>query len=386
MPSMRIEVLRQQLRDARAVPDPDAPDSPEARALADGQARLRIDRFALTANNVTYAAFGDAMGYWRFFPATAADRGVVPVWGFAEVVESRHGALPLGERFYGFWPMASHLVVTPSRVGSDGFTDGAPHRAELPSIYNRYLRGPAAPPDVEDRRALLQPLFTTAFLIDDFLAEARFFDAGQVLLSSASSKTAWSTAFCLSRRDPRERPRIVGLTSGGHLDAVRALGLYDEVCAYDDLERLDADVRSVYVDMAGSAPLRRQVHARWGDRLGHSAAVGGAHWQAIGGAEGLPGPRPTLFFAPAQAAKRAEPPPKGWGRDGPDGLPQRVDAAWRGLVAWLERPGAPTLHLDRAAGADATAQAWTRLVDGAIAPDVGLVRGLGAALDSSPGA
>jgi hypothetical protein len=44
--------------------------------LADGQVRVGIDRFALTSNNITYAAMGDAMQYWRFFPVSAdeADR------------------------------------------------------------------------------------------------------------------------------------------------------------------------------------------------------------------------------------------------------------------------------------------------------------------------
>ena len=35
----------------------------EPRELADGEVRLKIDRFALTANNITYAAFGDVMRY-----------------------------------------------------------------------------------------------------------------------------------------------------------------------------------------------------------------------------------------------------------------------------------------------------------------------------------
>ena len=46
-------------------------------ALFDG-----IDAFALTANNVTYAAFGGPpMNYWHFFPADDPAYGRVPVWG-----------------------------------------------------------------------------------------------------------------------------------------------------------------------------------------------------------------------------------------------------------------------------------------------------------------
>ena len=45
--------------------------------LADGMARLRVDAFALTANNVTYATFGEAMKYWDFFPASSPEFGRV---------------------------------------------------------------------------------------------------------------------------------------------------------------------------------------------------------------------------------------------------------------------------------------------------------------------
>ena len=40
-------------------------------ALADGQVRVAIARFALTSNNITYAAFGDAMNYWAFYPTAS---------------------------------------------------------------------------------------------------------------------------------------------------------------------------------------------------------------------------------------------------------------------------------------------------------------------------
>ena len=44
--------------------------------------RLAIVSFALTANNITYAAFGDAMNYWQFFPVPGDDGaawGCIPV-------------------------------------------------------------------------------------------------------------------------------------------------------------------------------------------------------------------------------------------------------------------------------------------------------------------
>ena len=52
--------------------------------------QLRVERFGLTANNVTYGAFGDQLGYWQFFAAPEG-WGRIPVWGFGEVVASRCG-------------------------------------------------------------------------------------------------------------------------------------------------------------------------------------------------------------------------------------------------------------------------------------------------------
>src|SRR3954447_21261296 len=104
-------------------------DSPPP-ALAAGQALLRVDSFGLTANNVTYAVFGDAMSYWKFFPVGAASEGWgrVPMWGFAEVV----GGESAGARVYGYLPPSSYLVVTPARVSGQGFVDASPHPQERP--------------------------------------------------------------------------------------------------------------------------------------------------------------------------------------------------------------------------------------------------------------
>ena len=89
--------------------------------LADGQALLEIEKYALTANNITYATVGDAFGYWNFFPTGQDDWGIVPVWGFAKVTASNHAEIAVGERLYGYLPMASHLVVQPGNVSGGGF-------------------------------------------------------------------------------------------------------------------------------------------------------------------------------------------------------------------------------------------------------------------------
>ena len=133
-------------------------------ALADGQVRVGISRFALTSNNITYAAMGDAMQYWQFFPvAPDADGtawGRIPVWGFATVQESHHPLLEVGEKLYGYWPMANTVDLTPGTISSAYFFDTAPHRAELHPVYNQYMRCSTDPfytADTEDLQALLRP-------------------------------------------------------------------------------------------------------------------------------------------------------------------------------------------------------------------------------------
>ncbi len=359
--SPRLLIDRRDLKRTRLVPDPDA-----TQPLHDGQALLAIERFALTANNITYAACGEAMKYWQFFPAPEAGFGCLPVWGFATVAVSKAEGVAVGRRVWGYFPAGSHLVVTPARVNAGGFFDAAPHRAELAAVYNQYGFTDADPlhrPELEGLIAVLRPLFITSFLIDDFLADNAFFGARQVLLSSASSKTAFGTAFCLAqRRGQPHAPPIVGLTSAGRVPFVEGLGCYDRVLAYDALPTLDGRVPSVYVDFAGDAALRRAVHERFAERLGHSASIGGTHWEALGSGGGLPGPRPTLFFAPAQVNKRSAPPPEGWGRAE---LMRRIGAAWGAFLGRVQQPGAePWVRIVERRGPAAVQAAYLELLEG----------------------
>ncbi len=299
---------------------------------ADGEVLFEIERFALTANNITYAVAGDsALGYWKFFPAPD-HWGRVPVWGFARVSTSKHPDVAVGERFYGYFAMGTHLVVKPQRIGSAGFIDGAPHRAALPPVYNHYARA------TDDRRGetaqmLLRPLFMTSFLLDDFLAYNDFFGAQRVIVSSASSKTSLGLAFELAHKR-KGRVTVAGLTAPANVAFVERLGFYDEVVTYAELESLDTNVESVFVDMAGNVNVLRRIHEHFNDALRHSCMVGATHWQdAARTAPTLPGPQPAMFFAPSHIQKRS----KEWG---PGGLERRVAPDWLDFVAdsprWFE--------------------------------------------------
>ena len=109
----------------------------ELAPLADGQVLLKIDRFALTANNVTYAVAGDMLGYWDFFPA-ADGWGRVPAMGWADVVESNHPGVEAGGRYYGWFPMAQYVSMTVG-VTADGLRDDGDHRQAHAPVYRSYV-------------------------------------------------------------------------------------------------------------------------------------------------------------------------------------------------------------------------------------------------------
>jgi Protein of unknown function (DUF2855) len=300
-------------------------DTPAAE-LASGQARLAVEKFGLTSNNITYAKFGEAMSYWRFFPA-ADGWGHMPVWGFAVVSESNEDALAVGTRVYGYLPPASELVVTPERVNERGFRDASAHRAELPGAYNAYSSTEADPfhdAEHEDLELLLRPLFFTSWLIDDFLADGGLLDGNALVLSSASSKTAIGLAFLLSRREDVE---VIGLSSRRGAEFARALGCYTDVLAYEEVPSL-LDRSSVYVDMAGDANVRESVHRHFDARLQHSMVVGATHHDRMGALpDDLPGPRPRFFFAPDQVSKRTSE----WGAAE---LERRLADGWEPFLEW----------------------------------------------------
>lgn len=344
-------VDRQDLGKAALEPAP----SPQDLVLQEGEALLEIERFALTANNITYGVIGDAFGYWRFFPATGEGRGRLPVWGFATVTRSAAADVPVGLRLYGYWPMSTHLVAR-LRPQGQGFQEVSPHRAQLPPTYNSYNLVPSDD-GMDDHRALLRPLFYTSFLLDDFLAEAGFWGAGTVILSSASSKTAMGLAWLLRRRGG---VKVVGLSSPANARKLEAFDLYDEVIPYARAGDLAALAPAVFVDFAGDRPVVEAVHTGLGDGLVQSVIVGATHYDARAGAvEVLPGPAPVLFFAPDHIRKRAAE----WGLAE---IETRFDAALRAFVA-----ASPWLTLVQHHGPQALEAVYRQVLDGRSSPELG---------------
>ncbi|MFZ1564504.1 DUF2855 family protein, partial [Sphingorhabdus sp.] len=178
---------------------------------------VQIDSFAMTANNITYGVFGkpsglfgNDQGYWDFFAERAAP-GRLPVWGFATVLVSDIEGVAPGDRFYGYYPMASHAVLIPGEISDSGFTDVTPRRTTLPPIYNRYQRVDAIPDyraEHHDLWPVYRPLFLTGWLIADQFEDDDDYGAEQVLIASASSKTAIGLGHAMKQR--ANRPRTIG--------------------------------------------------------------------------------------------------------------------------------------------------------------------------------
>lgn len=335
-----------------AVVDGPAPDP------APGEAVLRVDRVGLTANNVTYAVLGESMRYWQFFPpgprGLTPEQGIVPLWGFAEVTASTVPDVPVGQRVYGYLPSASHLVVRPDRVDATGFRDAADHRAGLPSPYQVYRAttgDPAYRPDREDLLVLFRPLFYTSFMLADQVADDDFAGARSLVLSSASSKTAYAAAFELHGRGPR----VVGLTSPGNLTFTRSLGCYDEVLPYDDIAALGAEP-TAYLDLSGAPAVRDALRRHLGAHLVRDIAVGLTSQIPNADAAG------EVFFAPVHMRKRRQ----DWGRDE---LERRFAAAWErfaGVVGgWLD--------VETGAGPQGLRAAWLDVLGGRTPPRAGRV-------------
>jgi len=333
---------------------------PDAASLPEDALLIKIDRFAFTANNITYAVLGDQLKYWQLFPAPEGF-GNIPVWGFGEVIASRHPGIAAGEILFGYLPMSTHLVIEAADVSKRGLRDAAAHRQGVAPVYNAYARvsgDPAFAGKQGDYQALLRPLFTLSFLVDDFLGENEFYGARRVMLSSASSKTAYGLAHLVHARGIR----VIGLTSAGNFDFVKSLGCYDDVVTYDRVTSLPAGQPVAYVDMAGNSGLRAQLHRHFGEQMKYSGIVGLTHRKSSPDEAGqvLPGAKPEFFFAPDHIRKRA----KDWG---PGGFNERFGAAWSGFVPMLDQ----WVNVSEGRGPAAVQAVYLDTLNGRVPPDQG---------------
>ena len=290
----------------------------EATSIADGEVLVKIDKFAYTSNNITYAVAADMVGYWKFFPALGEDAdgyGVIPVWGFADVVESKAEGVPVGDRLFGYFPPASHLKMIPTRIKEGRFIDGMEHRAQLPIVYNSYIRvhnEPGYNSDTDNARMLFFPLHMTSFCIWDSLQIKDWYGAEQIIILSASSKTSTGLGYALQADN--NAPHVIGVTSQRNLSAVEGFKIYDHCLSYDTIDQVDTTKPTVIIDMSGNADVLVKLHTKLGDQMKWCVNVGLTHWDKASpqAKEGIITERSGFFFAPGHIERRT----KEWGSVG----------------------------------------------------------------------
>ena len=294
-----MEVRKDQWSTTRVV------ETELATELGTDEVLLKVDRLALTANNISYASAGDSLGYWRFFPAEEG-WGRIPAMGWADVIASNHPQIAVGERVWGFFPMGTHLRIIAGNVSSQSFSDVSAHREGLAPVYANFDRASANPiyeEAREDQDSLLRGLFMTSWLVEDFLEVNDFFGAESCLITSASSKTSIALGHCVKQRG---KLASVALTSPGNAEFCKGLGCYDAVVTYDQLAQLDASEPVVMVDMAGSTQILSELHHHYGDNMKYSCRIGATHLEGFGELPAMPGATPEFFFAPGHLQSRSK--------------------------------------------------------------------------------
>jgi Protein of unknown function (DUF2855) len=336
-----------------------------APSIADGEILVKIDRFAFTANNITYAVLGDKLGYWQFFPPSNADTGwgIIPVWGFADVIASKAPDVPVGDRLFGYFPPAEFLTMTPARVTEQRMLDASAHRAKLPPGYNNYTRVNAEPGydrKMDNARMLFWPLHMTSFCLWDLLKDKNWFDAKQIVILSASSKTSIGLGHALAA--DASAPPVVAVTSPRNLGFVNQLKLYKQATTYEQLTDIDVNIPTVIVDMSGNGEVLARLHTHLGDNMKRCINVGLTHWIDAKPQPGVIAERSEFFFAPGHIQMRM----KDWG---PDEFAKRTSA-------FLKDTAVKTLgllHFEKLDGLNGLAAVYADVCEGRVAPDQGLI-------------
>lgn len=273
--------------------------------LGENEVLLATKAFGFSANNITYAALGHGMGYWGFFPADE-QHGIVPVWGFAEVVASNCEGVEVGKRVFGYLPMAEYWIIQPTKLSDFGFYDAHPKRRSISPVYDNYLycdRDPAYQADREVWQLNFRPLFMTSFVLAEYVFDHPEYQT--IYITSASSKTAFGTAHQLRQNPRNANLKIVGITSVRNLDFVRDINCYDHVMSYDEIDTIAKQANSWLLDFAAKG----DIINRLAPHVGKITLIGATDWAATEkvnpkalGAE--------IFFAPDQVRLKT----KTWGQ------------------------------------------------------------------------
>ena len=305
MANIALVVHKHQLQSAILIQNPS--DRPNA-----GEISFKIEKFGLSTNNITYAMLGDSYRYFEFFPVKNPLFGALNVWACAKVIESQNSQINVGERIYGYFPASRYHVLKPSTVKKSYFLVERNHLPADRLAYNQYFRANGDleySSEYEDLMLIFRPLWGTAFFLDDFLTCNDYYHVKRVVITSASSKTAFSFAWFLKNRNFT----VIGLTSNNNKEYVKSLYLYDQVYSYSDKQvdqYEDTDCIGIQpflgIDFAGDPVLNHRLMNAYGDKMIALVKVGVSHSSTLNQSSGLSvsNEKSIVFFAPDWIKRR----------------------------------------------------------------------------------
>lgn len=202
------------------------------------------------------------------------------------------------------------MKLLPVRATPTRLFDGAAHRAALLPGYNSYTRVSVEPGydrKMDDVRMLLWPLHMTSFCLGDLLQDKKYFEAKQIVVLSASSKTSIGLGYALQA--DAAAPPVVAMTSARNRDFVSKLGIYQQTATYDAMQTIDATIPTVIVDMSGNGDVLAKLRTHLGDNMKRCINVGLTHWDETIQTESSKEERSEFFFAHGHIQMRI----KDWG-------------------------------------------------------------------------
>ena len=127
---------------------------------------------------------------------------------------------------------------------------------------------------------LYRPLFWTSYWCEDWMFSSKYRDANQIIISSASSKTAFCLAYLIKKRITKgdiSNVTLTGITSKSNLGFTRGLHLYDKVLEYDSFASLkptSGNGKWIYADLAGNENFNDRLFSHLGSNLVAGIALG----------------------------------------------------------------------------------------------------------------
>lgn len=205
--------------------------------------------------------------------------------------------------------------------------------------------------------------------MEDHLNETNYKNLRTVLISSASSKTAFIVAYRIQKRveasNGKLNLKIVGLTSRSNLTFTRNLGFYNQVFAYDEVKNIPMVSRMkdcLYIDVSGSQALNASITDSIKPELTISlgmTSVEGGNTDSIGGAKDNKEGRES-FFMPEWLAVRLK-------QLGAKQLKEMQKAAWDQLMDDCS----PWLNIETYRGRQDVLAAYKKTLKGGVPPDRG---------------